>query len=81
MRTGDAVPAVALGATLLEGVIEISRKGMGMTAVVDQAQRVVGIFTDGDLRRSLERDVSLRDTRIDEVMTRSPRSVHSYNFV
>jgi arabinose-5-phosphate isomerase len=76
MRTGDAVPAVALGATLLEGVIEISRKGMGMTAVVDAAQRLAGIFTDGDLRRSLERDVSLRDTRIDEVMTRSPRSVH-----
>ncbi|MEJ2174525.1 MAG: KpsF/GutQ family sugar-phosphate isomerase [bacterium] len=76
MRTGDAVPAVALGATLLEGVIEISRKGMGMTAVVDEAQHLAGIFTDGDLRRSLERDVSLRDTRIDEVMTRSPRSVH-----
>lgn len=75
MRTGTAVPAVRLGAMLLEGVIEISRKGMGMTAVVDDAQRLVGIFTDGDLRRSLERDVNLRATRIDEVMTRSPRSV------
>lgn len=75
MRTGAAVPAVRLGAMLLEGVIEISRKGMGMTAVVDDAQRLIGIFTDGDLRRSLERDVNLRATRIDEVMTRSPRSV------
>jgi len=75
MRTGTAVPAVALGAMLLEGVIEISRKGMGMTAVVDDSQRLVGIFTDGDLRRSLERDVNLRATRIEEVMTRSPRSV------
>ena len=75
MRTGTAVPAVPLGAMLLEGVIEISRKGMGMTAVVDDAQRLVGIFTDGDLRRSLERDVNLRATRIDEVMTHSPRSV------
>jgi arabinose-5-phosphate isomerase len=75
MRTGEAVPAVPLGATLVEGLIEISRKGMGMTAVVDDAQRLVGIFTDGDLRRSLERDVNLRGTRIDEVMTRNPRCV------
>jgi arabinose-5-phosphate isomerase len=75
MRTGDAVPAVALGATLLEALIEISRKGMGMTAVVDDAQCLVGIFTDGDLRRSLERDVNLRTTRIDAVMTKGPRSV------
>jgi arabinose-5-phosphate isomerase len=75
MRTGDAVPAVMIGATLVEGLLEISRKGMGMTAVVDDAQRLVGIFTDGDLRRSLERDVNLRTTRIEEVMTRGPRSV------
>jgi arabinose-5-phosphate isomerase len=75
MRTGEAIPAVTLGATLVEGVIEISRKGMGMTAVVDDAQRLVGIFTDGDLRRSLERDINLRGTRIEEVMTRGPRSV------
>jgi arabinose-5-phosphate isomerase len=75
MRTGEAVPAVALGATLLEALIEISRKGMGMTAVIDDAQRLVGIFTDGDLRRSLERDVNLRTTRIEAVMTKGPRSV------
>ena len=75
MRTGEAVPAVPLGATLVEGLIEISRKGMGMTAVVDGAQLLVGIFTDGDLRRSLERDVDLRGTRIDEGMTRNPRCV------
>jgi arabinose-5-phosphate isomerase len=75
MRIGEAIPAVALGVTLVEGVIEISRKGMGMTAVVDDGQRLVGIFTDGDLRRSLERDVNLRATRIEEVMTRNPRCV------
>ncbi|MDX1434869.1 MAG: KpsF/GutQ family sugar-phosphate isomerase [Gammaproteobacteria bacterium] len=75
MRTGDAVPAVALGATLAEAVIEISRKGMGMTAVIDDARRLVGIYTDGDLRRSFARDVNLRGTRIDELMTRSPRAV------
>ncbi|HSH07982.1 MAG TPA: KpsF/GutQ family sugar-phosphate isomerase, partial [Burkholderiales bacterium] len=75
MRTGDAIPAVALGATLAEAVIEISRKGMGMTAVIDGGQRLIGIFTDGDLRRSLERDVNLRGTRVDDVMTRNPRCV------
>ncbi|MGW8269724.1 MAG: KpsF/GutQ family sugar-phosphate isomerase [Burkholderiales bacterium] len=75
MRTGDAVPAVALGATLGEAVIEISRKGMGMTAVIDDAQRIAGIFTDGDLRRGLERDLDLRRTRIDDVMTRNPRTI------
>jgi len=75
MRIGDAIPAVDLGATLAEAVLEISRKGMGMTAVVDEARRLVGIFTDGDLRRSLERDVNLRGTRVDAVMTRNPRVV------
>ena len=75
MRTGDGVPAVSLGATLAEAVIEISRKGMGMTAVVDDAHRIVGIFTDGDLRRGLERDLDLRRTRVADVMTRGPRTI------
>lgn len=75
MRTGDAIPVVRLGATLAEAVIEISRKGMGMTAVADDAQHIVGIFTDGDLRRALSRDVNLRTTRIDEAMTPSPRTI------
>ncbi len=75
MRTGDAIPAVPLGATLAEAVIEISRKGMGMTAVIDPTRRLVGIFTDGDLRRNLERDVNLRGTRVEEAMTRNPRVV------
>jgi arabinose-5-phosphate isomerase len=75
MRTGDGVPAVSLGATLAEAVLEISRKGMGMTAVVDDKQHIVGIFTDGDLRRGLEHDLDLRRTRIDEVMTRNPRTI------
>lgn len=77
MRTGDAVPAVSLGATLTEALLEISRKGMGMTAVVDDAQRIVGIFTDGDLRRGLEHDVNLRDTRVDAAMTHNPRTIAS----
>ena len=76
MRTGDAIPLVHADATLLEAVIEISRKGMGMTAVIDDARHIVGIFTDGDLRRALERDFNPRSTRIDAVMTRAPRTIH-----
>jgi arabinose-5-phosphate isomerase len=75
MRTGEAVPSVALGATLHDAVFEITRKGMGMTAVVDPEGRCVGIFTDGDLRRSMERGADLRQTRIDAVMTRGPRTI------
>ncbi len=75
MRTGDEVPAVHETATLAETVLEISRKRMGMTAVVDHDRRIVGIFTDGDLRRSLERGVDIRATPVSAVMTRSPRTI------
>lgn len=74
MRSGDAVPRVPDTATLAEAVLEISRKGMGMTAVV-QKDIVVGIFTDGDLRRTLERVGDLRTTPVRDVMTRAPRTV------
>ena len=75
MRTGDAIPVVRLGATLADAVIEISRNGMGMTAVADDEQRIVGLFTDGDLRRALALDVNLRTTHIDQAMTPNPRTI------
>jgi arabinose-5-phosphate isomerase len=75
MRTGADVPAVSERATLAEAVLEISKKRMGMTAVVDDAGRLVGIFTDGDLRRSLERGGDIRATPIAAVMTRGPRTI------
>jgi arabinose-5-phosphate isomerase len=76
MRAGDDVPAVAEGAALADAVLEISRKRMGMTAIVDAARRLVGIFTDGDLRRSLERGADIHATPVAAVMTRNPRSIH-----
>ncbi len=75
MRVGDDIPTVAAGDLLVDAVLEISRKRMGMTAVVDTSQRIVGIFTDGDLRRSLERGVDIRATRVDAVMTRNPHTI------
>src|SRR5512134_3306364 len=75
MRTGEAVPAVAADATLAQALLEVSRKGMGMTAIVDAAGRVAGIFTDGDLRRTLEKPLDLRTTPVREVMSASPRTI------
>jgi arabinose-5-phosphate isomerase len=76
MHVGDEVPRVGPEATLSEALMEMSRKRLGMTAVVDGDDRLLGLYTDGDLRRSLDDErVDLRATRIDAVMTRSPRTI------
>jgi len=76
MHRGDEIPRVHADATLSETLVEMSRKRLGMTAVVDADNRLLGLYTDGDLRRSLDdRAIDLRSTRIDEVMTRSPRTI------
>jgi arabinose-5-phosphate isomerase len=59
----------------MAGLVEMSRGRMGMTAVLDRGGLVVGIFTDGDLRRNLEKGVDLQKARIAEVMTRGPRTI------
>ena len=75
MRTGDAVPHVAPSATFTALMREMSAKGLGATAVVDQDQRVVGIFTDGDLRRWVEQGVDLRSKTAQEVMHPQPATL------
>jgi len=75
MRTKGDVPAVPDTASFFDALVEISRKGMGMTAVLGEGRRVVGIFTDGDLRRTLEGKPDLRSLRIDEVMKSNPRTI------
>jgi arabinose-5-phosphate isomerase len=75
MRTGERVPMVASGASLFDAILEITRKGMGMTAVVDAERRLIGLFTDGDLRRAMEHNADPRGTTVDAVMTRAPRAV------
>ncbi len=77
MRTGDAVPRVAPATPLAEGLMEVTRKGLGMTAIVDVQDRVLGVFTDGDLRRALDRAADLHRTRMDEVMTRGAKRVQA----
>lgn len=75
MRSGDDVPSVGLDATLSDALFQITAKRLGMTAVVDAAGKVVGIFTDGDLRRVLARDGDFRTLPITDVMTRDPRTI------
>ena len=75
MRTGDDVPMVPAEVLLPEAVLEITRKRLGMTAVVDASGRVVGIFTDGDLRRAVEKISDLKTARIADVMSRNPRTI------
>ena len=75
MHVGDEIPAVNGGAPLKEALLEMTKKGLGMTAVVDGKRKLLGIFTDGDLRRALDRDTDLRTANIDEVMTRNPKTV------
>jgi arabinose-5-phosphate isomerase len=75
MHSGERLPRVGVGATLKEAILEMSQKGLGMTAIVDDGGRVAGLFTDGDLRRTLEKHEDIRAMKVAEVMTRNPRTI------
>ena len=68
MRTGSRIPAVAADVSLRDGLMEMTDKGLGMTAIVDDANVIKGIFTDGDLRRTLDGGADIHTTRIRDVM-------------
>ncbi|CCN84830.1 Arabinose 5-phosphate isomerase [Vibrio nigripulchritudo SFn27] len=72
MQTGDALPKVSPEATVKDALLEISQKGLGMTAIVDEQDQVLGIFTDGDLRRLLDKKIDIHSASIGSVMTKSP---------
>jgi arabinose-5-phosphate isomerase len=77
MRTGGDVPKVPPHTPLAAGLLEVTRKGLGMTAIVDAGDHVLGVFTDGDLRRALDRAADLHATRMDAVMTRNAKTVRA----
>ncbi|HEX7815351.1 KpsF/GutQ family sugar-phosphate isomerase [Dyella sp.] len=78
MHTGEGVPMVAPDASLTQALMEMTRKHLGMTAVVDAERRLLGVFTDGDLRRALDDDgVDLRGASVAELMTRGPKTISS----
>ena len=75
MHTGDQMPRNAPDDLLQEALLEMSRKGLGTTVIVDAEERVLGIFTDGDLRRALDRQVNVHTARVAEVMTRNYKTI------
>lgn len=69
MHTGERLPKVQRGTSLRDALLEMTRKGLGMTVVVEHDGRLAGIFTDGDLRRTLDKGIDVRQSLIDDVMT------------
>ncbi|ERM54841.1 D-arabinose 5-phosphate isomerase [Vibrio mimicus CAIM 1883] len=76
MHSGEALPKVPPQALIRDALLEISQKGLGMTAVVDEQDTLLGIFTDGDLRRILDKRIDIHTTAIADVMTRQPTVAH-----
>lgn len=75
MRTGAHIPQVLVGSSLTSTLLEISQKKLGMAAIVDHQQRVLGVLTDGDVRRLFEKGVDVRALSVDEVMTPKPHTI------
>ena len=71
MHSGKEVPSITENALVTGALLEMTEKKLGMTAVVDKEKQVVGVFTDGDLRRMLEKDLDIHNTTVSEVMTPS----------
>ncbi len=75
MHTGEMLPIVTEQATIKDALLEVSRKGLGMTAIIGNNQKLTGVFTDGDLRRLLDNRTDIHSTTIGEVMTRNPATI------
>ncbi len=77
MHSGDKVPRVPLEASLEQALLEMTRKGLGMTAVIDAEHKICGIYTDGDLRRTLDAGINVHQASIREVMTPVGKSIQA----
>ena len=77
MRSGERVPMVLEEAMLSDAILEMSKKGVGMTAIIDSDKYVLGIYTDGDLRRTLDQKQDFNTTTVREVMSANPRSINA----
>lgn len=75
MHAGDSLPSVSPNATLGEAILEVSEKGLGMTIVADEQGELLGIFTDGDLRRALDADVDIKNSAIADIMTSGGKTI------
>ncbi|MDO3720368.1 KpsF/GutQ family sugar-phosphate isomerase [Marinobacter sp. chi1] len=77
MHVGDRIPRVQEGTPLSGALLEISRKGLGMTTVLDARGKLTGVFTDGDLRRTLDKNLDVHTTPIEDVMTRNGKTIEA----
>jgi arabinose-5-phosphate isomerase len=77
MRTGELIPRVGAETSLHDGLVEMSRKGLGLTTIVDDHNQVLGVFTDGDLRRLLDRPLDVKTTTMGNIMTHHPKTVRA----
>ena len=75
MHSGEQMPLVTPQTPLRDALLEMTRKGLGLTGVTDGAGKLIGIFTDGDLRRTLDQDIDIRNAHIEQVMTRGCKTV------
>lgn len=75
MHTGDKIPRVAASASLSQALLTMTEKGFGMTTVVDDNNQLLGIFTDGDLRRTIDKGISLSGAAISDLMNRTPKTI------
>jgi arabinose-5-phosphate isomerase len=75
MRTGDDIPTISPDASITEATQEISRGKIGMTVVITAQREILGIFTDGDLRRAIVNKANLQEVTVADVMTRNPRLI------
>jgi arabinose-5-phosphate isomerase len=77
MRKGEQLPRNSPDTLLPEAIVEMSKKGIGMTAIVDEGDKLLGIFTDGDLRRTLAKHDNIKGVRVGDVMTKNPTTIRA----
>ena len=77
MHSGESLPQVTRGTSLRDALLEMTQKGLGMTVILEEDGRLAGIFTDGDLRRALDKGIDVRDARIDDVMTPHGKTIRA----
>jgi arabinose-5-phosphate isomerase len=76
MHKGTAIPQVKSSASLREALLEMTRKGLGFTCILDEQEQLLGVYTDGDLRRTLDQQANLHDLDVAQLMTRGGKSIH-----
>lgn len=78
MRVGDAIPAVTEDLLLADALLEMTHKGLGLTAIINDKNQPIGVFTDGDLRRAFANNIQAQHTKISDVMQKNPQTIQAH---